>query len=145
MVLIRGSNSSLSMGTDTLASKTPGIAAVAAIIVVGVVWTGCDFAPDLPATVGVPTHPADDQPLQQVTLAPAAAASAATVLRKLVLNDVEEVGIDDRRDRNRDPLLGANAGRVGAAAGRRAGATHRPEPGRGGCPGPCCKWAGAAD
>ena len=42
---IESVGANLPIGTDTLASKTPGIAAIAAIIVVGVVWTGCDFAP----------------------------------------------------------------------------------------------------
>src|SRR5829696_4760958 len=76
------------------------------------------------ATERVAAGPADQQALQQVARARLALAAAPPVLAQLLLRAFEQRGVDQRRDRDGDPLVGRGQDPTTRVLGDR-GATAR--------------------
>jgi hypothetical protein len=103
--LIQPIHPHLPVPAQPLATEAVTVVSEAAVIRVG----GAPRAQELPVDrlgiVGVAAFPADQQPLQQVTFAAGPGPAEALVLGQLVLHHLEQVGVDDGRDGNGDPML----------------------------------------
>jgi hypothetical protein len=88
--------------TEALSPEPVGVTADAPVVGIGASPALGRLETDRFAVVGVTAGPTDQQPLQQVPgPSPTLALSPAIVLQ-LLLNRIEQLGFDNRRDRDRD-------------------------------------------
>src|SRR5215212_5072621 len=115
---------------QALAAEAVGITAAAAIIGVGPPLAFSRTQADGLAVIGVAALLAHDEPLQKVALATGVLPVTAPVLHQLLAGRLEQRLINQRRDRDADPLAWRHVVDPMGPAGLFAAAAHRAQPGR---------------
>src|SRR5215212_9263193 len=128
--LVQPIRAHLRVCAQALAAEAVSITAAAAIIGVGPPLALGRTQADSFAVIGVAALPAHDEPLQEVTLATGVLPVAAPVLRQLLAGRLEQLRIDQRRDRDADPLARLHVVDPLGPAGLFAASAHRAQPGR---------------
>src|SRR5829696_6380692 len=120
----------LRVRAQALATEAVGITAAAAIIGVGPLLAFSRTQADSLAVIGIAALLAHDQPLQKVALTTGVLPIAAPVLHQLLAGRLEQLLLDQRRDRDADPLAWRHVVDPMGSAGLFAASAHRAQPGR---------------
>jgi hypothetical protein len=125
------------IGAHSLATEAVGVRTGAAVVAAGAFLPGTGPVDRAHAREGVAATAADEQALEQIAGTGDALAGSVLVLPELLLHGVEERGVDERRDGQREPLLGRDrlhgdgASRLRALAALRTQAPRLPRAGAG--------------
>src|SRR5215212_10024394 len=128
--LVQPIRAHLRVCAQALAAEAVSITAAAAIIGVGPPLALGRTQADSFAVIGVAALPAHDEPLQEVTLATGVLPIAAPVLCQLLTGRLEQLRINQRRDRDADPLARCYVVDPVGSTGLFAASAHRAQPGR---------------